>query len=184
MDSSCNNCKTGATASKWSRLSYSCLPQTKNHPCCYTEAVTKTESFLAHTHPTLQRRVRLFILAGTIMLLVVLWDIMHHTMSVPLALAGIVVGALAGFASSRIYHLTWDHDGQRVVGRIDLVGWIVLILYIAFEVIRALLFESVIHTGFTATAITFTFVSSALISRVFGIRGRILRILKDEAVFH
>jgi|SRR5579859_3487051 len=141
------------------------------------------KNFMKYVHPTLQRRVRIFLVMGGVMFLVVLWDIVQGAMSIPLALIGVAVGAAVGFISSRIFHLSWDRDGQRVVGRIDTVGWIVLACYIAFEIARATLFETVIRTGFSATAITFAFVASALLARVLGLRGRILRILKEEKIF-
>ena len=125
----------------------------------------------------------MFILMGSIMLLVALWDVASSTLSIPLALIGLVVGAAAGFFSSRLFHLSWDHDGKRVVGRINTIGWIVLALYIAFEIARSSLFEAVLHVGASATAITFVFVASALIARVLGLRGKIVRILRSERVF-
>jgi hypothetical protein len=138
---------------------------------------------MSHVHPSLQRRIRLFLVMGGVMLLLVLWDIVRGLMSVPLALVGLLVGAFVGFFSSRIFHLSWDHDGKQVVGRIDIIGWLVLALYVAFEIARATLFEDVIHTGFSATAITFAFIASAFIFRVLGLRGRISRILEEERVF-
>lgn len=145
-------------------------------------ADTPQGGIMRHVHPRLQRRMRLFIGMGVIMFLLVIWDISQGTMSIGLALVGIVIGALVGVVSSRIFHLSWDHDGQQVVGRVDAIGWFILAAYIVFEIIRATLFETVIHTAYTSTAITFTFVSAALISRVFGLRGRISRILKEEKI--
>jgi hypothetical protein len=144
---------------------------------------TLTQDFMHHVHPSLRRRIRIFLVMGGVMLLIVLWDIFQGTMSVPLAAVGIVVGAFIGFFSSRIFHLSWDKEGEKVVGRIDALGWLVLAAYVIFEIVRATLFETVIHTGFTATAIAFAFIASALIFRVVGLRGRILRILKEEQVF-
>ncbi|MES2014687.1 MAG: hypothetical protein V4437_02635 [Patescibacteria group bacterium] len=141
------------------------------------------KSFQEHVHPKLQRRIRMFLIIGVIMLVVVVWDIWHGTMGIPLATIGMVVGAAVGFLSSRILHLSWDHDGQKVVGRIDTIGWFVLGGYIAFEIARSLFFEKVVHTGFSAAAIAFTFVATALIARVFGLRGKILEVLKEEKIF-
>lgn len=140
------------------------------------------KDFSQHVHPNLRRRIRIFLTMGGVMLAIVLWDIFQGTMSISLAAIGILLGSAVGVLSSRIFHLSWDHDGQHVVGKIDWIGGVVLVLYIALEIGRSLLFQDVIHTGFTATAITFTFVASALIARVFGLRGRILNVLKEEGV--
>ncbi|HVV15107.1 MAG TPA: hypothetical protein VHD55_01765 [Candidatus Paceibacterota bacterium] len=140
------------------------------------------KDFRHHVHPTLQRRLRMFFIIGGITLAVVGWDIVQGAITVPVALASIAVGTVVGWFTSRIFHLSWNEDGQRVVGRIDKIGWFVLVAYIVFEVSRAVFFD-VVHTGLDATAITFAFVSSALLSRMFGLRGRIVKILKEEKIF-
>lgn len=143
----------------------------------------QNKNFQQHVHPTLQRRIRIFFVIGAISLAIVGWDIVQGTLGIPYALVSVLVGAVVGWLTSRIFHLSWEHDGQRVVGRIDKIGWFVLAAYIVFEIARSILFQDVIHTGSDATAITFAFVSSALISRMFGLRGRIVRILKEEKIF-
>jgi multisubunit Na+/H+ antiporter MnhE subunit len=143
----------------------------------------RSKNFRHHVHPTLQRRIRIFFVIGALSLVFVARDIWSGTLSWQWALVGLVLGTCVGWFTSRIFHLSWAHDGQQVVGRIDRIGWMVLAAYIIFEIIRATLFTTVIHTGSDPTAITFAFVSAALISRMFGLRGRILRILTDEKVF-
>lgn len=117
------------------------------------------------------------------MLLLVLWDIATGALTIPIALIGIVIGAIIGFFSSRIFHLSWDKDGEKVVGRIDTIGWIVLALYIVFEIIRSTLFATIFASASSPTAVTFAFIAAALIARVFGLRGRILKILEEEQIF-
>jgi hypothetical protein len=116
------------------------------------------------------------------MLVVVAWDVYQGTLSIPYAIAALMIGGLVGIFTSRIFHLSWEKDGNNVVGRIDMIGWIVLALYVAFEIGRSLFFQYVVHIGDEATAITYAFVAAALISRVFGLRGRIINILKREEI--
>ncbi len=139
--------------------------------------------FQKHVHKNLQRRLRLFFILSAIMFLLALFDIYNGTLSIGIALISIVIGGIAGFISSRIFHLSWEKDGEVVVGRIDAIGWGVLILYILFEIARTTFFSTVLHLAASATAITYVFVASALLSRVFGLRGRMLRILREENVF-
>ena len=135
-----------------------------------------------HVHPKLRRNIRLFILMSVIMILIAGADLAAGTLSLNMAIAGTAVGTLVGFASSRIFHLSWDKDGSTVVSRIDTVGWVILILYIAFEVARASIFQVLFDAG-SSTAVFFIFVGAAMIARVLGIRGRIFQILRDEKVF-
>jgi hypothetical protein len=140
------------------------------------------KDFGQHIHPRLRRRIRIFITISAIMLAVMFWDIYKGMLGILFALVALVIGGIVGYLTSRIFHLSWDADGEKVVGRIDAIGWIVLGVYIAFEIARATFFE-VVHTGYSPAAITFAFVSAALFARVLGLRGRILKVLKEEKVF-
>lgn len=139
------------------------------------------KNFKQHVHSSLQRRIRLFFGMGGVMLAVVLYDVVEGTLSPEWALVAIVIGTAVGWITSRILHLSWSHDGNMVVSRIDTVGWIVLVAYLLFEIVRSSFFAWWMPSS--ATAITFAFISAALISRVFGLRGKIVKILKDEKVF-
>ena len=140
------------------------------------------KDFKHQVHPTLQRRISLYLVIGGIAFLVVARDIYGGFLSPLIALVVVIIGAFAGFLTSRIYHLSWNEDGAHVIGRIDTIGWVVLALYIIFELARTTLFKTILPTGFDPTAITFAFIASALTSRVLGLRGRILQILNEEKV--
>jgi hypothetical protein len=139
------------------------------------------KDFKHHVHPSLKRRIKIFMLIGAIMIAIMMWDIFNLTLPLTLAVISIAIGAVVGFMTSRIFHLSWSHDGQQVVGRIDAIGWIMLALYIGFEIARSVFFQD--WVPHSATAVTFAFVASALIARVLGLRGRIIDILKKEKVF-
>jgi hypothetical protein len=142
----------------------------------------KKTNFKHHVHPSLQRRIRLFLIIGALSLALVAYDVYNGTLSLGIAALAVVIGAVVGVITSRIFNLSWSHDGEQVVGRIDIIGWIVLVAYILFEVARSIFFTSVIHTGSDPTAITYAFVASALVSRVLGLRGRIICVLRQEKV--
>ena len=144
---------------------------------------SKKKNFQHHVHPTLQRRIKVFLVISTIMFAIVLSDVVTGTLGPLLAVLALVGGGAVGWFTSRIFHLSWSHDGQHVVGQIDKIGWLVLAAYIIFEIARVMFFDSVLHVGVTGTAITFAFVSAALCSRVLGLRGRIMRILEEENIF-
>ncbi len=139
------------------------------------------KDFGQHIHARLKRRIQMLAVIGALMLAVVLYDMATGTLGIVIGVVSIVMGSFVGFFSSRIWHLSWDKDGEKVVGRIDRLGWIILAAYILFEVVRSLIFQDVIHLG-EPTALTFAFVSAALIARVFGLRGRILKVLRDEKI--
>ncbi len=141
------------------------------------------EDFKENVHPNLRRRIRTFLMLGSIMLLILAINIVRGQVGSTISLISLIVGAFIGLMSSRIFHLSWDKDAEVVVGRIDTVGFIVLGLYVLFEIVRTYVFTSIVHVSGSSTAITFAFVSSALIFRVLGLRGSIIRVLKQERIF-
>ncbi len=141
----------------------------------------QNKPFKQHVHNTLKRRIKTFMVLAAIMLAIVIVDIAMGSLNIGWALFSIAIGAVIGFVSTRIFHLSWNKDGEQVVARVDKIGWIVLVAYIVFEIVRSSLFMKWLPDS--ATAITFAFVASALISRVFGLRGRIIRILQKEGIF-
>jgi hypothetical protein len=51
-----------------------------------------------------------------------------------LCLAG---GVVVGLGVSRMFRIGWDEVSERVVGRIDIVGAVILVCYIAFSIFRS-----------------------------------------------
>jgi ABC-type amino acid transport system permease subunit len=132
-----------------------------------------------HTHPTLRRRLSLFVMVGIVMIVLVILNISEGHITVPYAIISIIFGGVVGIFTSRIFHLSWSKDSENVVGKIDRMGLFVLVAYIAFEILRSIAFERYIHID-SPTALTFAFLAGAFIGRVFGIQGKILSILKKE----
>jgi len=141
---------------------------------------TDNTSFKHQVHPTLQKRLRIFLILGAIMILLIVSDVVRGLLPLWIAAVSLVIGSIIGFISSRIFHLSWDTDGERVVSRIDTIGWIVLAAYVLFEIARSLLVQHWLPAE--ASAITFAFIGPALITRVLGLRGRIIKIIREERV--
>ena len=141
---------------------------------------TDNTSFKHQVHTSLQRRLRIFIVMGVIIILVMVSDVVRGLLPVWIAGISLLLGSIIGLVSSRIFNLTWDKDGEQVVGKIDVIGWVVLGAYILFEVARSILVQHWLPAE--ATAITFAFIGPALITRVLSLRGRIITILKNEEV--
>ncbi|CAN5754268.1 hypothetical protein BH11PAT2_BH11PAT2_01980 [soil metagenome] len=141
------------------------------------------EDFSNSVHPNLRRRIRMFLIIGAIMLVILALNVVRGQVGVLVSIISLVIGAIVGFISSRIFHLSWDTNAEVVVGSIDRVGFVVLGFYILFELARTYVLSSVVHVSGSSTAITFAFIASALIFRVFGLRGSIIRVLKEERIF-
>ncbi len=116
------------------------------------------------------------------MFAVVASDIARGTLSLNWAFISFITGTAIGLISSRIFRLSWDKSKQSVMSRIDTTGWIVLVSYIAFEIARAYVVQERISGSGMGIAITFAFVASAFLSRVYSLRIRIIKVLKQNQV--
>ncbi|RIV39931.1 hypothetical protein [Micromonospora radicis] len=91
------------------------------------------------------------------------------------ALVGIVAGVVVGVAASRMTRLRWNEFEQRVVGRIDAIGLVVLVCYLTFSILRARIVGLWVPAAQVA-ATSMGLLSGAMLGQILGIR-RGLRLL-------
>lgn len=144
--------------------------------------IVSREHARKHIDKRLRIRLRLYFLIAAIMVGIVIFNWAIGKLSLIFSLLGIGGGLIIGIVSSRMFHISWDHDAQKVVSQFDLFGGIILAGYIVFEISREWLFSQYIH-GAIAGAITFAFIAGVMIGRVLGTRGKIRQVLKEQKVF-
>lgn len=81
-----------------------------------------------------------------------------------------------------MFHISWNKDAKKVIGRLDLYGVIILIGYILIEVFRDHIIKYITH-DFEVTTIGFAVLAGIMFGRVFGTRGKILQVLRTEKIF-
>jgi hypothetical protein len=93
----------------------------------------------------------------------------------------VAIGLAAGVVSARMYKITWSKHEAQVIGRMDVYGVVVLVLFIIFELNRehvARLFVS----GESIGSIALVLVTAALYGRILGTSRQILRVLEKEGI--
>ncbi|HVW67247.1 MAG TPA: hypothetical protein VHA78_06010 [Candidatus Peribacteraceae bacterium] len=149
---------------------------------------SRNKNFKHHVSPQLQRRMRIFLIIAFCMLVIAVTHVAQDNLNPYVVLGSVIGGAVVGVVTTRIFHLSWDHDGQKVVGRIDKIGLAVLVLYVLFEIARSMLFEKLMPAEASsalsqASIAGFIFIAAALISRVVALRGRMINILREQKIF-
>lgn len=145
---------------------------------------SKTKTLRKHIHHVDKRlkfSLRLYFIISIVMLAIVSYDIFKSILSIEFALFGIIFGIGAGIISSRMNHLSWNHDGQKIVSRLDTFGIIILAFYIVFAIFRAKIIELFVQ-GPVVGAISFSIISGIMIGRVIGTRGAILKVLEEQGI--
>jgi hypothetical protein len=115
------------------------------------------------------------------MLGIVLYEIFIKILPLMFATLGIFIGLLIGIISARMYHLSWDKDAKKIVSRLDVIGIIILVFYIAFVIIRSKLIGIFVAAPMVG-AVGFSTTAGVMIGRVVGTRNAIIEILKEREI--
>lgn len=144
--------------------------------------INKRQHLAKHIDKRLRFRFRLYFLISIVMLGFVFYDIATAKIIIEFALLGIIAGIIVGVISSRMFHITWSHDANKVVSQLDKFGIIILILYILFELERSNIVGIFIQ-GPQIGSVSFSVLTGVMIGRVIGTRGKILQVLKEQKIF-
>ncbi len=132
-----------------------------------------------HIDKKLVRRMIMFAIILTIMTGVLVYEIFISNINLLWIIVGIVAGIFIGFIAGRIFTIEWSKEKKVVVGRLDLIGGIVLTLYILVSIGRSWIFAHWFK-GMMLTAFTFSFIEGAMIGRLLSMRFNIKRVLIEQ----
>lgn len=115
----------------------------------------------------LRVRLRLYTLIFVAMLAVVIIEGVRGRVSPILIVAGTLGGVTIGLVVSRMYDLHWDEETNKVVSRLDWLGGVILVLYLAFSLSRDWLFGHWVQ-GPSLGVLTLSLTAGTMAGRVLG----------------
>ncbi len=123
----------------------------------------------------LRKQLRIFLVIYAVMTGVVIYDVFRDHIDPLWAVAGFVAGILLGYILKRVNVLSIDPESGTVLGRIDLIGGVLLALYLLFIVVRNELFDDWITDRRALAIFTLSITAGAMLGRVLftlhGVRG-------------
>lgn len=134
-----------------------------------------------HIDKKLRFRLRLYSIISLVMLGIVLYEILIKILPLEFAVVGIFIGLFLGIISARMYHLSWSKDAQKIVSRLDVIGIIILVIYIAFVIVRSRLIAYFVAAPMVG-AVGFSITAGIMIGRVIGTRNAIIEILEEREI--
>lgn len=143
------------------------------------------KSLRHHTHhinKRLQIQLRLYFLITLILLGLLIYNFAKGSISLEYGILGVGAGIIIGIIASRMYHISWNSDANKVVGKLDRLGVIILIGYILFEVFREHIVSYFTH-GAQVGAVGFAILAGVMFGRILGMRGKIIKVLEEQKVF-
>jgi len=127
----------------------------------------------------LLRRLRIFALIIAIIVGIVLFKIFLGEISIGLIVLGLIAGTIIGLIAGRMFKVTWHQETQKVISRLDAIGIIFLVLYIALEIGRKWIFGYWLQ-GSELTAFGLIFLAGLLLGRFLIMVKNIRKILMDK----
>ncbi len=126
------------------------------------------------------RRLAIFFIVVTIILV---FEIRIHYIAWWLVVVGLVMGFGVGLAVKRMHILSWDHETTKTVTRMDTVGWIILVSYLLFAILRHWIFSHWLQ-GHVLTGFTLSIAAGGLSGRLYSLRQTIRKILRQQGFLH
>ena len=121
------------------------------------------------------RRLALFFIVVTAILI---YEISKNYIAGYLAVGGFIIGFSAGYiVAKRMHKITWDEAADKVVGKMDTIGILILIAYLLFAITRRWIFSHWLE-GHALSAFVLSISCGAIISRLWFIRKKIRNTLK------
>lgn len=147
----------------------------------YTNCMPKRKRISHHVDKKVLMRARIFGVISIIFIGILLRDLFIGTISLLLLLISVGAGCLLGIVASRMYHLSWNHDGKKVVGRLDSLGVVILVGYMAFAFFRQQIVGYFVHGPMVGTAVV-GLMAGLFVGQIIGVRNGVKGILKDEGI--
>jgi hypothetical protein len=122
-------------------------------------------------------RMRMFLVLFMAMMIIVAVQIVRSGSGGLLATPiGLLIGYLIGLLTSRMLALSWDDEAHKVVGRMDVLGAVVLILYIVFTWNRTWILSEFAQ-GDLLTAVSYSVLAGLFLGQLFGTAKGIRRVI-------
>jgi TRAP-type mannitol/chloroaromatic compound transport system permease large subunit len=142
---------------------------------------TSLKNRLATTRQHVDRRilsqVRILTIIALAMLGILVVDVAQGTLGVAWAAAGLLAGAALGVIASRIRRLEWDDQTSQVIARLDAIGAVILVGYIAAMLARDWVLGHWVE-GPALAALGLSVTAGALAGQVLGTRRGVRKVLE------
>ena len=121
--------------------------------------------------------LRIYAAISIVMFAITIWRIVEGILPINTALITLIIGLILGGLFSRISRWEWDEESQEVTSTLDVVGGILLVVYLLITFMRGRIIDQWVHDAHRAAAISIAFAAALMAGRVIVSRRRIREIL-------
>lgn len=132
-----------------------------------------------HAGKRLRRTFSLLIGIYIVLLLASIYHLVTHPVvwwqAVLCGSAGLAIGMLF----SRMTKIEWDKDHEKAIGRMDIYGGVILVLFILFEIFRSQL-VGLFADGAAIGTLSLLLLTNTMYGRVIAMGGKIIHTVRDN----
>ena len=132
---------------------------------------------LRHSDRRILAQVAILACVGLIMLGLLVREAIHGTIGLAWVVVGLLAGAAVGEVASPIKHVQWDEEVRKVVARLDWIGAVILVVYLALMLSRDWVLGHLVH-GAALAALGLSVTAGAMGGRAMGTRRAVRAVLR------
>src|SRR5918993_559367 len=110
-------------------------------------------------------RLKLFFVVFALLVIVIFYEVLKQHLTASTSIGAILLGMLVGSVFVRRKKIYWEEDTSRVIARMDRIGIVLLVIYIAFVVIRHFVLDHWVH-GKQLIGFSFSITAGAMLGRL------------------
>lgn len=138
-----------------------------------------------HIHPHIEKkllaRLYIFLFISIALAIYIMKEIVVGDMSLLLGISGVCIGSFAGIIRGRFSGVVWSEEKEKVVAKLDTVGFLVLVLFIVIDLNREWIFGHWVH-GVELSLFTVSILSGLLAGRFLGMKSNVMQVLKEQDI--
>lgn len=124
-------------------------------------------------------RLWVFFIIMSALSIIVIAHVFEGHISALLAVSGFAVGIMIGFLAGRMFIIFWHPETEKVVSRLDTVGFVILLMYVLLAVGRRWFLGHWLH-GAELNAFGLSILTGLLLGRLLSMAMKIKKILVTE----
>ena len=126
-------------------------------------------------------RLKLFFGLFALLVVIIFYEVARHHIGAATSIGAIMLGMMVGAVFVRRKRIYWEEETSRVIARMDRIGIIFLVVYVAIAVTRHFLVEHWLH-GNQLIGFSFSLAAGTMLGRLLSMRSQIRQILKEKNI--
>ena len=126
-------------------------------------------------------RLKLFFAVFALLVSIIFYEVARHHIGGATAIGAMMLGMMIGGVFVRRKRIYWEEETSRVIARMDRIGVVLLVIYLAIAVVRHFMLEHWVQGG-QLLGFSFSLAAGTMFGRLLSMRSQIRQILKEKNI--